>query len=190
MAIVDNWAAFKIENFINVSDLVEEPRYEFKHIHYNKNGQSIEKRPDGGCIKGNTFSRYNHPKYKNTSYKIKNALEDILGEKLFVTYHYDRFYYKDSSMSVHKDRPACEISVSLNISSNLLDDYPLVIITDEEEVPISTNPGDAVVYQGIDYAHKRDRLIGDSKSYYHQAFFHYVRSDGYYVEYAWDPEQS
>lgn len=185
--IEDDWAAFKIENFVDVSNLVEEPNYEFKHISYNRKGIPTEKKVESNSVvNGNTFSRYNYPKYKYTAYQIRNALEDILKEKLLVTYHYDRFYYINSLMSAHKDRPACEVSVSLNISSNLMYEYPLVIITDEEEVAITTNPGDAIVYQGTKYSHKRGMLLGDSKTYYHQAFFHYVRADGYHVEEAWD----
>lgn len=188
----DDWAAFKIENFIDVSSLIEEPVFKFEHIKYNKKGvPKVSKVEANGTIVGNTFSRYNYPKYKYTAYQIKNYLEELLEDKFLYTYHYDRFYYHDSVMHSHVDRPSCEISVSLSISSNVEYDYPLYIESIDGETSIVTSPGDAIVYQGTKYRHRRDKLIGNpNKTYYHQAFFHYVRADGYHVEHAWDPEQS
>ena len=46
-------------------------------------------------------------------------LEEALGRKLYNTYYYDRFYYPGQALSLHADRDACEISVSIHISTNL-----------------------------------------------------------------------
>lgn len=46
-------------------------------------------------------------------------LEEAIGKKLYNTYYYDRFYNPGQALSNHADRPACEISVTVHISSNL-----------------------------------------------------------------------
>ena len=46
-------------------------------------------------------------------------LEKIIGRKLYNTYYYDRFYYPGQELTRHADRDACEISVSIHVSTNL-----------------------------------------------------------------------
>ena len=46
------------------------------------------------------------------------ALEMHLGIDLLPTYYFDRFYYEGQMLEKHTDRVACEISVSVQVSSN------------------------------------------------------------------------
>ena len=46
-------------------------------------------------------------------------LEEAIGRKLYNTYYYDRFYYPGQELTRHADRDACEISVSVHVSTNL-----------------------------------------------------------------------
>ena len=46
-------------------------------------------------------------------------LEEIIGRKLYNTYYYDRYYYPGQELTKHADRDACEISVSVHVSTNL-----------------------------------------------------------------------
>lgn len=66
-----------------------------------------------------SLSRYSHPYYKEAHYQIKKVVENIIGKKLYPTYYYDRFYFYNQELSKHVDREACEISVSVHISTNL-----------------------------------------------------------------------
>ncbi len=186
---IENWNFIKVKNLIDVSKYIEEPPLgESKHLRYYNTGVSVvETREEQNMvIRGKTFSRYNYPKLKPILFEIKHFLKELLEEDLFETYCFDRFYFADSRMFPHTDREACEISVSLNISSNVTEPYPLWIKTEEGEVPLYTDPGDAVIYKGREFKHWRDPMIGDRDSYHHQAFFHYIRADGHYVERAWD----
>lgn len=186
MAIKD-WNFIKVKNSIDVSSYAEDPpSWKKQCLQYYRSGESIEVPAETKVIRGNTFSRYNYPKLRPILFHFKKFLEELLEEPLFETYCFDRFYFPGSMMLPHKDRASCEISVSLNISSTTEVDYPLWIKNDDEDIPIVTNPGDAVIYKGMDLPHWRDILVGDSVTYHHQAFFHYVRADGYYVEHAWD----
>ena len=96
-------------------------------------------------------------------------MEKQTGKKLFPTYSYFRLYTKYATLKKHKDRPSCEISVTVNISSDK--DWPIII----EGKEIITKPGEAVIYLGEKLFHERKQFTGD---YCLQAFLHYVDQNG------------
>lgn len=148
----------------------------------------------------NSCERYAYPLYKQYHSELKYKLETILGVQLYRTYYYDRFYFVGSDLKRHTDRPACEISISVNISSNINDYWDFYIHGKQGNiVGAKLNPGDGLIYKGIERPHWRHPLKSRHKglrkfyngitnknddTYYHQIFFHYVMADGYYVEYA------
>ena len=82
-------------------------------------------------VEGST-SRYWHPQYRTIHTGIRLKLEEHLGRKLYNTYYYDRFYYPGQKLIRHADRDACEISVTIHVSTNLEDkdaDWPIWIKT-------------------------------------------------------------
>ena len=165
-----------------------------------------------GQVEG-SIARYWHPQYREIHTQIRLILEQAIGRKLYNTYYYDRFYFPGQELTIHADRPACEISVSVHASSNLLDNWPIWIKTPDvftdsskrkliskgENRPVNLEPGDGMVYKGCERPHWRDpmpglletsleRANGNSSYslYYHQIFFHYVLQDGIRAHYAWD----
>lgn len=193
MALVENWGVVKWEKFLDVSEYQETPPREKNLTIYDEKGRIksvVEKGElfNQKVITGVHSSRYGHPKHKDLFYQCKNNLELLLEEKLYPTYYFDRFYFSGSAMEPHVDREACEISVSMNISSNTDYDWPLYFDMDDgaEPKPFTTSPGDALIYRGIDLYHWREKLQGNKKTYHHQIFFHFVRADGHYLEYAFD----
>ena len=148
-----------------------------------------------------SFSRYNYPEYKPAYDMIKKSLEKDLGVELFPTYYFERFYYVGSELKRHTDRGACEISVTLQISSNT-DPWPIYFKKpDGSESCAIMNNGDAVLYKGCKIEHWRNKLEsrynkyqryfrkltkkGDD-TYHHQIFFHYVSAQGENVHHAFD----
>ena len=187
MAVNSNWGLMYEKNFLDVSNFIEDPPKERKFIKYvdNKIIEYGQGDVEYGSV-SNCSSRYNYPKYKSLYYECKSKVEKIIGEKLYPTYYYDRFYFRGSDLKPHIDRPSCEISVSLNISTNLEYDWPLFFKVGEDIHGIPTDSGDAIIYKGMNIEHWRQTLVGSKKSYYHQVFFHFVRADGHYLEYAYD----
>ena len=138
--------------------------------------------------------RYSHPKYKKIHNQIRLILQDILGEELYKTYYYDRFYFVDQELNRHRDRDSCEISISVQIGSNSNNPWPFCLRTlNGEEVSVNLKDGSGVVYMGCDLEHWRDPLRSRHKglrkflnkiikksddTYWHQIFFHYVRANG------------
>ena len=157
-----------------------------------------------------SLSRYLHPQYSKVHSEVRLILEKFIGRKLYNTYYYDRFYFPGQELTRHLDRPACEISVSVHISSNIKQDWAFYIKTPDgykdstkkevlyygKEESIILKPGDGVVYKGCERPHWRNRMPGFldtklyknklDKLYYHQIFFHYVLQDGYRTNFAYD----
>lgn len=102
--------------------------------------------------------------------KKKDIVEKEVNLNLLGTYAYWRMYTKFAELKKHKDREACEISVTVNISSDGTD-WPIYM--DGEAIYL--NIGDAAVYLGCEVEHWREPFSGD---YQMQAFLHYVNKDG------------
>ena len=105
---------------------------------------------------------------------------------LLPTYYFDRFYYEGQKLARHSDRPSCEISATVQISTNRDEAWPIWFQRpDQTENSVSMKNGDMVLYKGCERDHWREPLIGKD-SYHHQIFFHYVNAQGPYVHYAYD----
>jgi hypothetical protein len=150
-----------------------------------------------------SLARYNIPTYRELHFLIKKEVEKVLQMDLHPTYFYDRFYFVGQQLKRHSDRPACEVSVTLQISSNHPDDpWPIWFQRpDGSESYALMNDGDAVVYKGCEREHWRDPLASrynkiekswrkvnrlKDDTYHHQIFLHYVDANGPYCHCAFD----
>jgi len=159
-----------------------------------------------------SLARYWHPQYRQIHCGIRTKLEKLLGRKLYNTYYYDRYYFPGQELTRHVDRDACEISVTVHISTNLTGEdanWPIWIKTPDtyadkkktqilvpgENRSVILKPGDGMVYKGCERPHWRDAMPGNKTNlsnkdndqlYYHQIFFHYVLQDGQRAHCAWD----
>jgi hypothetical protein len=98
----------------------------------------------------------------------------IVGESVLPTYTYARWQTNGHELPRHRDRPACEISLSINLKKDK--DWNIYIQKpNNEEASINLNPGDAVLYLGCQADHWRNKFEGDEHV---QLFLHYVRADG------------
>ena len=101
--------------------------------------------------------------------------------ELLPTYAYWRYYVLGATLNNHKDRPACEISVTACIKK--YDKWPLLIEKDLFEL----NEGDALLYAGCDHKHGRPGTYkGEGMA---QVFLHYVNKNGPYKDHAYDNKE-
>jgi hypothetical protein len=110
-------------------------------------------------------------------------MEECTGLKLFPTYTYSRIYRKGNELKVHKDRPSCEVSITLRLSAND-DSYNWPIWMDKSEYVLED--GDGVIYRGCDLEHWRDVCDAPEGWRMGQVFMHYVDQNGPYPEYRYD----
>jgi hypothetical protein len=103
-----------------------------------------------------------------------DTVAELCGEPLLPTYAYGRIYKHGEVLARHRDRDACEISLSLNLAQDT--EWPFCIQKpDREEVALILKPGDAIMYLGCQAEHWRPRFTGRN---YMQVFLHYVHADG------------
>ena len=107
--------------------------------------------------------------------KKVSQVSDLCGHDVLPTYTYGRIYQKNEVLPRHRDRDACEISLTVNLQKDKTD-WPIWIQKPNgEEVSLNLNPGDAMMYLGCVADHWREAYQGDMQT---QAFFHYVIADG------------
>ena len=126
------------------------------------------------------------------------AISNLTKQDLLPTYCVLRFYREGDFCRVHSDRDACEHSLSLTLDYSdgvpweldvghravsaaepLQDDFG-----DETYTSVPMEPGDAVLYRGIDRRHGRIRPNPNQWSAH--MFLHWVSRDGPYRDCAFD----
>jgi hypothetical protein len=122
----------------------------------------------------NSHAMYNFMPFVRLMVKKILHVNELLGEEVLPTYTYARVYKNGSVLERHRDRPACEISFTLNLEKDT--DWPLYFQRpDNSETEIELNPGDAILYLGCQADHWRNKFEGEEHV---QLFLHYVRADG------------
>ena len=170
----------KVENLWDPVELYHPvPDIKGQLNYWDKNPEHYNHVECEGQVEG-SLARYWHPQYRTIHTGVRRKLEKIIGRKLYNTYYYDRYYFPGQALKLHADRDACEISVSIHISTNLPDDekeWPFKIKTPDtytdkrksailvpgEVRKVVLNPGDGAVYKGCERPHWRDPMPGTPK---------------------------
>ncbi len=126
---------------------------------------------------------YAHPCMERVLQQLLPTVEKTVGRSLCPTYSYFRVYKNGDTLRRHKDRPACEISLSVSLGYKGSDSWPLWIEAPGGAIAADLKPGDGVLYKGIELDHWREPFGGESAS---QVFFHYVDRDGPHAEWRFD----
>ena len=158
---------FERDGFLEVPEIIIDPKNLFTKPPKNHNGSrtsgslkyNLRQEPqydkDENQVPG-SFSVYNNPKYREIHRLVRRVVQNILEIDLHPTYFYERFYYAGQELKRHSDRPACEISVTLQISTNLKEPWDIWFQKpDGKETSIKMKSGDAVIYRGCEREHWR-----------------------------------
>lgn len=133
----------------------------------------------------NSASVYNYLPALELLANKTSHVSKIVGETVLPTYVYSRIYRDGSILTKHRDRPSCEISITLHLGGDK--PWPIWIETPEkEERCVTLNPGDGMLYLGCIASHWRNKFEGTE---YTQFFLHYVRSRGYCAPAYFDGER-
>ena len=132
--------------------------------------------------------------------------EQASGLKLLPTYAYARWYKTGEVLKIHRDRPSCEVSVTLTLGfdGNVWPIYMGMpseesteyVRVDEEDNAvyasdvgkIEMDVGDAVLYRGCELYHWRDEY--KEGKWQAQVFLHYVDANGPHKEWIYDKRDS
>jgi hypothetical protein len=162
--------------YLYCKDVVSKEMYEYlTHVMLRKH--SFSGFYSDGQIDG-IMAHIDHNEFLETVHEqIWPKLELILGEELYPTYTYARLYTTGNYMTKHTDRPACEVSVTVQLGRSHNYSWPIYMAGK----PYYLNEGDGLIYKGCDIPHWRDICTGPEGYYSGQVFFHFVRANGDYV---------
>ena len=94
-------------------------------------------------------------------YMIRSAVEENTGLELLPTYSFMRDYKKGDTLGRHKDGAANQVSFNVCIARDI--DWELGFGDGETETLVVMEPGDAVIYQGFNLDHWREKYQGKSQ---------------------------
>ena len=133
----------------------------------------------GECTKDNqapnSSAVYNFKPFLELLCEKTSEVSKLVEELVLPTYTYARIYKNGEILARHRDRPACEISLTVHIGGDA--DWDIGIEKpSREEINLTLKRGDAMLYLGCAADHWRDNPFTGQN--YSQVFLHYVRSNG------------
>jgi hypothetical protein len=171
---------FGVDGYVVVPGLLAQPPRAFLHDYALKAAQSGKLSTDTAQMPG-TPSRYGDPLMEALLEILRPRMESETGLTLAPTYSYFRVYRRGDVLHRHTDRPACEVSATVSLGSNGL--WPIWLQAAGAAREVRLNPGDALIYRGIELAHWRDAFEGHDAA---QVFLHYVDRRGKNTDWIFD----
>jgi hypothetical protein len=159
-------------NYLVIDNFISEEKAKELYRHFK---EDITKNPnyDGQCPK--SLSIRDFRLFLELLIDKIPFMSEVLEEPMFPTYTYSRIYANNEVLEKHRDRHACEVSVTLHLDSDGTE-WPIwVTKPNGEQVSCTLKSGQAVIYLGMVSEHWRDAFQGQE---YGQVFLHYVRARG------------
>ena len=152
----------------NLTELLSN-HYEFMRSH-----QTLKHKQWG---EGDTYERGGYVVYEAFLDVFSLFISEVLGSKYLPSFSYSRAYHKNSSLLRHVDRKGCEVAISIPLSVEENNPWPLYVSLDKnaDGTPIHLNIGDALIYKGHEVFHWREPYKGKEQV---QLFMFCVEEDG------------
>jgi len=127
-----------------------------------------------------TYQMAYDPPFENILHHLKPKVEEAYGQELVPTYSFWRRYFKGQDCPPHRDRPSCEVSLTLNLGGEGGNNWAFYVEEEKFELDI----GQATIYKGCEQEHWRHEL---PYKHHSQLFLHYIEKNGqYYPKYQYD----
>ena len=130
-----------------------------------------------------SWNTYAHETWEAALEMVCPSVQQIIGAPVIPTYSYQRMYMNGSAMAHHSDRPACQISLTINLGQSHSWPIYCTSLKTKKYVEVIQEPGAALLYLGCNIGHYRPEYKGD---WYNQLFLHYVVQDEINSPYYWD----
>jgi hypothetical protein len=137
----------------------------------------------GDAQVGDAPAAYSDPHMDTLLENVRGKMEEATGLELWPTYSYLRVYKRGNVLKAHRDRPASEISMTLNLGMSADEPWPIWIAGPQGTASVALNPGDGLIYRGCDCYHWREPFSGNHLA---QVFLHYVDQRGPNAEWKYD----
>jgi len=166
-------AQLEQNNFLFVPNFISQEHAQVLQKQFFKLEQSGEYNKDSQAP--NSPAIYNFKPFLELLCQKVNHVSELIEEPVLPTYTYARMYKNGELLNRHRDRPACEISLTLHIGGDAAWDIGIQKPSGEE-VTLDLKQGDAMLYLGCVADHWRNTPFSGQN--YSQVFLHYVRSNG------------
>jgi hypothetical protein len=198
-------ALFENNKYVCIKGLIQKEScnlltQKLKEAVKNKETQSDVQCPSSESI-------YGYPMFDKLLEDIRPLIEQHTNKKLLPTYSYARLYKPDEVLKVHRDRPSCEISVTVTLgfegdkwpiyiadgaeegeSGEFVDECPFEKSSEKVKLKniskVEMDIGDAIIYRGGEKWHWRNSY--KEGKWQAQIFLHYVDAEGEYTEWKYD----
>jgi len=141
------------------------------------------KKGSGNGEHSRSWNTYAHETWEAVLEMVCPTVQVLTGAPIIPTYSYQRMYMNGSAMAHHSDRPACQISLTINLGQSHVWPIYCTSLKTKKYVEVVQEPGDALLYLGCNIGHYRPEYKGD---WYNQLFLHYVVEDEINQPYYWD----
>ena len=171
---------FKEDGYLLVRDLIEPgDMYDYLQTMVDEGKGRMD------TVAGGKYAFYGDSRFEELLESTLPAIERLTGYRLFKTYSYARLYNMGNVLEAHRDRAACEVTVSICLGNDA-QTWPLWL-RDKEGIDRSfaLEPGDAFLFKGIELTHWREENTFGRCG---QVFLHYVDQDGPYTAERDDPQ--
>ena len=170
------------KNYIIVPNFVSLERAKELAVEFKQHCEEYECLEDPQV--SNCSAKFDFPPFIELLVEKNQTVCQLVGERVLPTYSYARNYRKGNVLPGHVDKPQCEISLTVNLECDEVWD---IWIKDPKGKThkASLEPGDAMLYLGMEGQHGRDPFNGESCT---QVFLHYVRTKGPCFKYYFDKD--
>ena len=165
--------ALEQNNFLFVPNFISQERAQVLQKQFYKLETSGQYSRDHQAP--NSPAIYNFKPFLELLCEKTNEVTNLIEEQVLPTYTYARIYKNGEILARHRDRPACEISLTVHLDGDASWDISIQKPSGEE-IDLNLNTGDAMLYLGCTADHWRATSFSGKN--YVQVFLHYVRSNG------------
>lgn len=175
---------FKKNGYIFVKNFIPKDvaKYLFEYNRFVSIQMAINGQTDDEQVRGSFGVRHGDPAFDSLMKQMKPKMEELTGLELWPTYTYTRLYRPGNILEKHKDRPSCEVSVTIKLSDTGGYNWPIWM----DKTEYKLEDGDAVIYRGCDLYHWREPCEGPEEYRMGQVFMHYVDKNGPYPDFKYD----
>ncbi|MBP6010768.1 MAG: hypothetical protein KBA31_00955 [Alphaproteobacteria bacterium] len=131
----------------------------------------------GDDLVPSSYAIYGAIPFETLMSNLCGRISELTGLLLVPTYSYGRIYDRGATLAKHRDRPACENSITLALGYDGDEPWPIHLLDKNgHEVVAKLKPGDGMIYRGCECAHWRDKFV--TGTWQAQVFLHYVEKGG------------
>jgi len=175
-------SSFEKKKYIHVPGMLDGPLLEVAHQYALMRARN-EDMEEGDFQVANTPVAHGDRLMETLLEYLRPKVEAATGRKLLPTYSCFRVYKDGDDLGRHTDREACEISMTVTLGFDANKPWPICVGNKLFKKSIDMQPGDAVIYKGMDLAHWRDKFDG---THHAQVFLHYVDANGPYTDWIYN----